>query len=81
MVFSSHENWVRGVIFDPTLRYLTSCSDDKSVRVFDLKEQRCIRTIDDAHSHFVSCITASSCRPVYFTGSVDKTIAVWSCYD
>jgi platelet-activating factor acetylhydrolase IB subunit alpha len=79
MTFAVHENWVRGVTFDPTSRFIISCSDDKSIRVFDVKEERCIRTIDDAHSHFVCCLTGSSVRPIYFTGSVDKTISLWTC--
>lgn len=37
MTLSPHENWVRGVIFHPTNKYLISCSDDKSIRITDLK--------------------------------------------
>jgi platelet-activating factor acetylhydrolase IB subunit alpha len=77
--FTTHENWVRGVLFDPTSRYVISCSDDKTIRVFDIKEDRCIRTIEEAHGHFVSCLAASKVRSIYFTGSVDKTISLWSC--
>jgi WD40 repeat protein len=37
--FSDHSNWVRQVCFHPASvgGYVLSCSDDRSVRVFDLK--------------------------------------------
>ena len=79
MVFTAHENWVRGALFDPSGRYVISCADDKSIRVFDLKEDRCARTIEDAHAHFVTCIACSDNRPVFFSGSVDKSVALWGC--
>ena len=36
-VYAAHENWVRGVIFHPSGKYIISCSDDKSIRVLDIK--------------------------------------------
>lgn len=35
--FNCHENWVRQVIFHPTYKYILSCSDDKTIRVLDIK--------------------------------------------
>ncbi len=37
MTFTAHENWVRSVLFHPSFKYLLSCSDDKSIRVLDIK--------------------------------------------
>lgn len=37
MTFTAHENWVRCVVFHPSFKYLISCSDDKSIRVLDIK--------------------------------------------
>lgn len=79
MTFNVHDNWVRNVIFHPNGKYIISCSDDKSIRVFDVKENRCFRTIADAHSHFVSSIAISSINPVLVSGSVDKNISIWNC--
>ncbi len=39
--FAAHENWVRCVIFHPSFKYLLSCSDDKSIRVLDIKVIPC----------------------------------------
>lgn len=52
-----HDNWIRGICWSPNGKFLLSCSDDKTVRVWDLKAgARCSKTID-AHGHFVTSIT------------------------
>lgn len=79
MTFTAHENWVRCVLFHPSGKYLISCSDDKSIRVLDIKEQRCLRTIPDAHEHFVTSMAMSNKYPVLVSGSVDKKLCVWYC--
>lgn len=35
--FAAHENWVRAVLFHPSYKYIISASDDKTVRVLDIK--------------------------------------------
>ena len=51
-----HDNWVRGMLFHPGGKYLLSVGDDKTVRCWDLSQEgKCVRTVDDAHGHFVSC--------------------------
>jgi platelet-activating factor acetylhydrolase IB subunit alpha len=79
-VFTAHENWVRSVVFHPSGKYILSASDDKSIRVMDIKEQRCLRTLNDAHTHFVTSIDISQSHPVVISGSVDKNIAIWDCH-
>src|SRR5271156_4216510 len=54
---TGHDNWVRALVFHPGGKYLLSSADDKTIRCWDLEQQgRCVRTIDDAHSHFVTCL-------------------------
>jgi WD40 repeat protein len=36
-ILNAHENWVRCVFFHPSYKYIISCSDDKSIRVFEVK--------------------------------------------
>ena len=79
MIFTAHENWVRSVVIHSSGKYIISTADDKSMRVFSIKDQRCIRTISDAHGHFVTCVASNSSNSVFITASVDKNICVWSC--
>lgn len=54
---SGHDNWVRGLVFHPGGKYLLSVSDDKSIRCWDLSQEgKCVKTVGDAHEHFVSAI-------------------------
>jgi platelet-activating factor acetylhydrolase IB subunit alpha len=54
---TGHDNWVRGLVFHPGGKYLLSVSDDKTIRCWDLKQDgKCVKTLSDAHGHFVSCI-------------------------
>jgi platelet-activating factor acetylhydrolase IB subunit alpha len=52
-----HDNWVRGLVFHPGGRYLLSVSDDRTLRCWDLSQDgKLVKTLDDAHGHFVTCI-------------------------
>jgi platelet-activating factor acetylhydrolase IB subunit alpha len=52
-----HDNWVRGLVFHPGGKYLLSASDDYTIRCWDLSQEgKLVRTLSDAHGHFVSCL-------------------------
>ncbi|KAL2864125.1 WD40 repeat domain-containing protein [Aspergillus lucknowensis] len=54
---TGHDNWVRGLVFHPGGKYLISVADDKTIRCWDLsQEARMVKTIDDAHGNFVTCV-------------------------
>ena len=76
-VLNAHENWVRSVVIHPSGLYIISSSDDKSIRVFDIKAQRCLRTLDKAHNHFVTSLDMHYTLPVLVSGSVDQTVRCW----
>ncbi|MCJ1230276.1 protein with putative role during mitosis [Toensbergia leucococca] len=55
--FVGHDNWVRGLVFHPGGKYLISVGDDKTIRCWDLaQEGKCVKTLDESHGHFVSCV-------------------------
>ncbi|OKL64151.1 Nuclear distribution protein nudF 2 [Talaromyces atroroseus] len=52
-----HDNWVRGLVFHPNGKHLIRVADDKTIRCWDLSQEgRLVKTIDNAHDHFVTCI-------------------------
>lgn len=50
-----HDNWVRGVLVHPGGRFIVSCADDKTLRIWDYKNKRCMKTLC-AHEHFVTSL-------------------------
>lgn len=50
-----HDNWVRGVLFHPGGKFIVSCADDKTLRIWDYKNKRCMKTLC-AHEHFVTSL-------------------------
>eukprot|EP00968_Pinguiococcus_pyrenoidosus_P008784 scaffold650_cov249-Pinguiococcus_pyrenoidosus.AAC.12 len=77
-VLRAHDNWVRGVVWHPCLKYVLSCGDDRTLRVYDLKSKRCARTINDAHTHFVTSVAIHSALPLLASGGVDRCTRVWA---
>ncbi|CAG8475798.1 10518_t:CDS:2 [Racocetra fulgida] len=72
-----HDNWVRGLVFHPSGKYLLSASDDKTLKIWDMRTGRCTKTLE-AHAHFVTCIAFNKATPVVATGSVDQTVKIWA---
>lgn len=54
-VLTGHDNWVRGVVFHPGGKHLVSAGDDKTLRVWDLRNKRCTKTLE-AHKHFCTSV-------------------------
>jgi WD40 repeat protein len=91
---NGHDNWIRALVFHPTGKYLLSASDDKTIKVWDLQNGRCTKTVD-AHDKFVTCMTWGRSAMttgtgdkdkevkvvnVLATGSVDQSVKVSSCF-
>ncbi|KAK3084392.1 hypothetical protein FSP39_012818, partial [Pinctada imbricata] len=52
---TGHDNWVRGLVFHPGGKYILSASDDKTLRIWDIKNKRNHKTLE-AHSHFTTSL-------------------------
>lgn len=78
-VLRGHDNWVRSLLFHSSGRYLYSCADDKTIRIWDCKTARTAKVLTDAHEHFVTCIALNPRYPLLASGGVDKAVRVWEC--
>jgi len=68
--FVGHDNWIKSIVFHPAGKYLLSCSDDKTIRCWDLSQDgRCVKVIDAAHAHFVTCMKWAPSPPKVNPGS------------
>jgi platelet-activating factor acetylhydrolase IB subunit alpha len=75
---TGHENWVRDVKAHPNGKWILSVGDDRSLRVWDPQNQRCVKTLP-AHAAFVSSVAVHPSRAVVATGSNDSTAKLWDC--
>lgn len=81
MVLKGHDNWVRSLCWHPAGKYIISCADDKSIRVWDLarrKEKSGSRKAN-AHTMFVQSIHWNPIAAVVATGGADNVVKVWEC--
>lgn len=76
-IFKAHENWVQAVLIHPNGKYVISSSDDKTIRVFDIKANRCLRTLEKAHDHFITSLDMHHSLPALISGSVDQSLRCW----
>lgn len=44
---------MRGIVFHPGGKFIVTCADDKTLRIWDYKNKRCMKTLC-AHEHFVT---------------------------
>mmetsp|Transcript_36548 Transcript_36548/g.40809 ORF Transcript_36548/g.40809 Transcript_36548/m.40809 type:complete len:444 (-) Transcript_36548:87-1418(-) len=76
-VFSAHENWVKSVVIHPSGNYIISGGDDRTIRVFDIKANRCLRTLTNAHNHFVTALDMHHTLPIIVSGGIDQVLKTW----
>ncbi len=51
-----HKSWVKDLTIHPNGKFLISCSDDKSIKIWDLENGDCLRTLQNHHMGFVNSI-------------------------
>jgi WD40 repeat protein len=74
--FFGHDNWVRSLALHGSGKYLYSCSDDKSIRIWDLQSGKEKKKID-AHEHFISAVRFNPKYGVVASGGNDMIVKLW----
>jgi WD40 repeat protein len=54
-----------------------TCSDDKTIKVWDCKAGACLRTLSD-HKDSVTSLATSSKEGFFASGSLDRSVIIWS---
>ena len=71
-------DWVRCVAFDPQKsNILASCSDDKTIKIWDIKSGSCLSTLS-GHDGWVLSVCFSPDGKQIASGSRDKTVKIWN---
>jgi centriolar protein POC1 len=74
----SHTNWVKCARFSPDARLIGSCSDDNTVKLWDVAQKTVIYTFND-HQEYVNTVRFHPDGTCIASGSVDKKIKVRCC--
>jgi len=76
-----HDNWVRCLQWHPAGKYLVTCADDKTVRIWDLvrRREKSSARLEKAHKMFVQALHYSLISAVVVTGGADNVVKIWEC--
>ncbi|KAG1721232.1 WD40-repeat-containing domain protein [Suillus paluster] len=77
MTLKGHEDWVRDVAFIPGTRLLVTCSDDRSLRVWNLDTGKQVGEPLVGHNEYVLRVTVSSDGRWIVSGARDGSILIW----
>ncbi|KAG2346482.1 WD40 repeat-like protein [Suillus weaverae] len=77
MTLKGHEDWVRDIAFIPGTRLLVTCSDDKSLRLWNLDTGKQVGKPLLGHSDYVLRVAASPDGRWIVSGARDGSILVW----
>ena len=74
---TGHTDYVSCFAVDNKNNYLFSGSDDRTIKIWNLKTGKCEKTLH-GHTGKVSCLAIDKVNNLLFSGSMDRTIKVWN---
>ncbi|KAG1874878.1 WD40-repeat-containing domain protein [Suillus subluteus] len=79
MTLKGHEDWVRDIAYIPGTRLLVTCSDDKSLRLWNLDTGQQVGKPLLGHSDYVLRVAVSPDGRWIVSGARDGGILAWVC--
>ncbi|KAL7763957.1 hypothetical protein ACKLNR_005102 [Fusarium oxysporum f. sp. zingiberi] len=76
LTLEGHSSYVASVVFSPDSKKVASGSNDKTIRIWDVKTGKCERELK-GHSRWVRSVVFSPDSKKVASGSNDKTIRIW----
>ena len=73
---SGHRNSINNLCEMPNYNFILSCSDDKTIKMWNINNYQCVKTYE-GHNSDVNCVLALEDGRV-ISASTDKTIKVWN---
>jgi WD40 repeat protein len=84
LAFKGHDSWVRSVAFSSDSETLISGSDDRTVKLWNVRTGECLKRLEDltlkeqeAHKDWVRSVAFSPQGNILASGSKDGTIKLW----
>lgn len=77
LVLKGHDEWVKGFDFLHNNKFIISCGEDNSMKIWDLSSGIIIKDYKEIHNNFVNCIKMHPQFKLIVTGSSDLTLKLW----
>ncbi len=82
MNFSSNPSYsiddVNQIVINKEGTRFYSCSNDQSIKLWDLTNKSHIKTLENAHDNTIYCICLTKEDKTLISGSLDKSIKIWN---
>jgi WD40 repeat protein len=79
ITLKGHSDWFGGVLsvdFSANNKFLASASKDKTIKIWDIKEGKEVKTLSE-HTDHVNSISISPNNQILASGSDDKSLKLW----
>jgi WD40 repeat protein len=82
-IISSNNNidYVRQLVINKEGTRFYSCSDDKSIKIWNMNTKSHVKTIQNAHDSSIYCISSTKDEKYLLSGGADKSIKIWLIKD
>ena len=77
-LLQGHTGSVSSVAVTNDNKYVISCSNDSTIRIWNLLELKQEAVLEGQNSSYINCVTVSKDNKYFITGCRDKLICIWN---